>query len=41
MERMLCPRVHFKCIIVDDMKAYCGNFCCDCGRRDFCGDPAV
>ena len=41
MERMLCPRVHFKCIIVDDVKAYCGNFCRDCGRRDFCGDPAV
>jgi len=22
MERMLCPRVHFKCIIVDGVKAY-------------------
>ena len=25
MERMLCPRVHFKCIIVDGMKAYFGS----------------
>ena len=85
MERMLCPRVHFKCIIVDGVKAYFGSanltgggmgakserkrnfengvltddpalveplveqfdsvwrgdFCRDCGRRDFCGDPAV
>ena len=85
MERMLCPRVHFKCIIVDGGKAYFGSanltgagmgakserkrnfengvltddsalvaplveqfdsvwrgdFCRDCGRRDFCGDPAV
>ena len=111
MERMLCPRVHFKCIIVDGAKAYFGSanltgagmgaksekkrnfengiltddpalvaplieqfdsvwrnapvpqasgsltsaarsfakqsrkrvrdFCRDCGRRDFCGDPAV
>lgn len=83
MERMLCPRVHFKCIIVDGCKAYFGSanltgagmgakspkkrnfengvltddpalveplveqfdsvwrgdFCRDCGRRDFCGDP--
>ena len=78
---MLCPRVHFKCIIVDGAKAYFGsdnltgagmcaksekkrnfengvltddpalveqfdsvwrgNFCRDCGRRDFCGDPVV
>ena len=22
MERMLCPRVHFKCVIVDGVKAY-------------------
>jgi len=85
MERILCPRVHFKCIIVDGAKAYFGSanltgagmgaksekkrnfengvltddpalvaplieqfdsvwrgdFCRDCGRRDFCGDPAV
>ena len=85
MERMLCPRVHFKCIIVDGVKAYFGSvnltgagmgakserqrnfengvltddpalveplveqfdsvwrgdFCRGCGRRDFCGDPAV
>ena len=111
MERMLCPRVHFKCIVVDGVKAYFGSanltgagmgakserkrnfengvltddpalvaplveqfdsvwrnapvpqasgsltsaarsfakqsrkrvrdFCRDCGRRDFCGDPAV
>ena len=83
MERMLCPRVHFKCIIVDGRMAYFGSanltgagmgaksarkrnfengvltddpilvgsvveqfdsvwrgdFCADCGRRDFCGDP--
>ena len=83
MERMLCPRVHFKCIIVDGRKAYFGSanltgagmgakserkrnfengvltddpslveplveqfdsvwrgdFCADCGRRDFCSDP--
>ncbi len=25
MERMLCPRVHFKCIIVDGAKAYFGS----------------
>ena len=25
MERMLCPRVHFKCIIVDGRKAYFGS----------------
>ena len=85
MERMLCPRVHFKCIIVDGVKAYFGSanltgagmgakskrkrnfengvltdapalvaplveqfdsvwrgdFCKDCGRRAFCGDPVV
>ena len=85
MERMLCPRVHFKCIIVDGRMAYFGSanltgagmgaksarkrnfengvltddptlveplveqfdsvwrgdFCADCGRRDFCGDPVV
>ena len=85
MERMLCPRVHFKCVIVDGVKAYFGSanltgagmgakserkrnfengvltddpalveplveqfdlvwrgeYCRDCGRRDFCGDPPV
>ena len=25
MERMLCPRVHFKCIILDGVKAYVGS----------------
>ena len=25
MERVLCPRVHFKCIIVDGIKAYFGS----------------
>ena len=25
MERMLCPRVHYKCIIVDGVKAYFGS----------------
>ena len=25
MERMLCPRVHFKCIIADGVKAYFGS----------------
>ena len=25
MERMLCPRVHFKCIIVDGRAAYFGS----------------
>lgn len=25
LERMLCPRVHFKCIIVDGQKAYSGS----------------
>ena len=25
MERVLCPRVHFKCIIVDGVKAYFGS----------------
>ena len=25
MERMLCPRVHFKCIVVDGVKAYFGS----------------
>ena len=85
MERVLCPRVHFKCIIVDGLAAYFGSanltgagmgaksekkrnfehgvltndsllveplveqfdsvwrgdFCRDCGRHDFCGDPVV
>jgi phosphatidylserine/phosphatidylglycerophosphate/cardiolipin synthase-like enzyme len=25
MERMLCPRVHFKCVILDGVKAYFGS----------------
>ena len=25
MERMLCPRVHFKCIIIDGRKGYFGS----------------
>ncbi len=25
LERMLCPRVHFKCVIVDGKKAYTGS----------------
>ena len=25
MERMLCPRVHFKCVVVDGRKAYFGS----------------
>ncbi len=25
LERMLCPRVHFKCVIVDGKKAYSGS----------------
>ena len=83
MERVLCPRVHFKCIIVDGRLAWFGSanltgagmgaksgrkrnfengvltdapelitpleeqfdavwrgdFCSDCGRKDFCSDP--
>ena len=83
MERVLCPRVHFKCVIVDGTFAWFGSanltgagmgaksdrkrnfengivtddpalitpledqfdavwrgdFCKDCGRKDFCGDP--
>lgn len=83
MERVLCPRVHFKCIIIDGMVAWFGSanltgagmgakserkrnfengiltdepaliaplaeqfdavwrgdFCKDCGRKDFCPDP--
>ena len=83
MERVLCPRVHFKCVIVDGMFAWFGSanltgagmgaksdrkrnfengiitddasliapledqfdavwrgdFCKDCGRKEFCGDP--
>ena len=83
MERMLCPRVHFKSIIVDGVRAYFGSanltgagmgaksdrnrnfengilsddpvlvgsiieqydsvwrgdFCRDCGRREYCPDP--
>ena len=83
MERVLCPRVHFKCIIVDGRLAWFGSanltgagmgaksgrkrnfengvltdapelitpleeqfdavwrgdFCSDCVRKDFCGDP--
>ena len=82
MERMLCPRVHFKCVVVDGRKAYFGSanltgagmgaksgrkrnfesgvwtdepelvraqeeqfdavwrgeFCEECGRREYCGD---
>ncbi len=85
MERQLCPRVHFKHIIIDGEFAYTGsanltgaglgmksktrrnfeagiistnpalveqimqqfdevwmgNFCKNCGRIDFCGDPIV
>jgi phosphatidylserine/phosphatidylglycerophosphate/cardiolipin synthase-like enzyme len=25
LERMICPRVHFKCVIVDGKKAYLGS----------------
>ena len=83
MERVLCPRVHFKCIIVDGRLAWFGSanltgagmgaksgrkrnfengvltdapelitpleeqfdavwrgdFCSECGRKDFCSDP--
>ncbi len=83
MERVLCPRVHFKCVIIDGTSAWFGSanltgagmgakserkrnfengiltddaslikpleeqfdavwrgdFCKDCGRKDFCGDP--
>ena len=83
MERVLCPRVHFKCVIVDGTFAWFGSanltgagmgakserkrnfengivtddpaliapleeqfdsvwrgdFCKDCGRKDFCPDP--
>ncbi|MDO5319142.1 MAG: phospholipase D-like domain-containing protein [bacterium] len=83
MERVLCPRVHFKCIIIDGTEAWFGSanltgagmgaksdrkrnfengiltddsaliaplaeqfdavwrgdFCRDCGRKDFCPDP--
>ena len=83
MERALCPRVHFKCIIIDGKLAWFGSanltgagmgaksdrkrnfengvltdepdlinplenqfdavwrgdFCKECGRKDFCGDP--
>ena len=83
MERVLCPRVHFKCIIIDGAFAWFGSanltgagmgakserkrnfengivtdetaliaplaeqfdsvwrgdFCRDCGRKDFCPDP--
>jgi len=83
MERVLCPRVHFKCIIIDGRLAYFGSanltgagmgakslrkrnfengvwtddpamiapleeqfdavwrgdFCKDCGRKDYCIDP--
>ena len=85
MERVLCPRVHFKCIIADGAKAYFGSanltgagmgakserkrnfengiltddsvlveplaeqfdsvwrgeFCRNCGRREYCADPVV
>jgi len=85
MERALCPRVHFKCVIIDGKAAYFGSanltgagmgaksgrkrnfengvwtddpaliapleeqfdavwrgdFCKDCGRRDYCGDPIL
>lgn len=83
LERVLCPRVHFKCVIIDGALAWFGSanltgagmgakserkrnfenglftddpsliaplqeqfdavwrgdFCADCGRRDFCPDP--
>ena len=85
MERVLCPRVHFKCVIIDGMFAWFGSanltgagmgakslrkrnfengvvtddqsligpledqfdavwrgdFCKECGRRDFCSDPII
>ncbi len=85
MERILCPRVHFKCVIIDGRLAYFGSanltgagmgakslrkrnfengiwtddptmivpleeqfdsvwrgdFCRDCGRREFCPDPIL
>ncbi|NCC51102.1 MAG: hypothetical protein EOM20_07795 [Spartobacteria bacterium] len=25
LERMLCPRVHLKCVIIDGIQAYCGS----------------
>ena len=85
MERVLCPRVHFKCVIIDGRLAYFGSanltgagmgakslrkcnfengiwtdepalitpleeqfdavwrgdFCKDCGRKDYCSDPIL
>ena len=85
LERQLCPRVHFKIIVIDGKLAYTGsanltgaglgmkskkkrnfelglltdepamvaqimdafdevwmgNFCKDCGRRIYCGDPII
>jgi len=37
MERVLCPRVHFKCVIIDGRLAYFGsaNNRCVC-RRSLC-----
>lgn len=25
LERLLCPRVHFKCVVIDGVRAYCGS----------------
>jgi CRISPR/Cas system-associated exonuclease Cas4 (RecB family) len=50
MERQLCPRVHFKHIIIDGVveaimnqfdEVWMGKYCKDCGRKDFCSDPIL
>ena len=45
LERVLCPRVHFKLMIFDLESAvnqfyevWMGKFCSKCGRQNFCGD---
>ena len=39
MERALCPRVHFKLIIIDSTICYIGS--ANLTRRQFCPDPIV
>jgi len=45
LERVLCPRVHFKLMIFDLESAiaqfdevWIGKFCRKCGRKAYCGD---
>ena len=49
LERVLCPRVHFKMLVFDGNEqamnqfdeVWIGKHCKKCKRREFCSDPIV